>query len=67
MFSIAAIAALSSIGVRAQNRAPNEVNFFASSVVGSTPGSTAGTAAAAGDPWTVNLALANVTPNGGVL
>jgi hypothetical protein len=51
MLSVAAIAALSSIGARAQAQAQNEVNFFASSVVGSTPGVTvAGVAAAQGVP-----------------
>jgi hypothetical protein len=64
MFSIAAIAAVSSISARAQPQAQNEVNFFASSVVGSTPGATVGDVAAAGDPWTVNAAVANVAPNG---
>ena len=67
LFSVAAIAALSSMGARAQAQAQNEVNFFASSVVGSTPGVTVGGVAAAADPWTVKAAAANVAPNGQIL
>jgi hypothetical protein len=62
LFSVAAIAALSSIGAWAQDQ--NEVNFFASSVVGSTPGVTVAGVAAGGAPWTVKAAVANVAPNG---
>jgi hypothetical protein len=64
MLSVAAIAALSSIGARAQAQAQNEVNFFASSVVGSTPGVTVAGVAAGDVPWTVKAAVANVAPNG---
>lgn len=64
LLSVAAIAALSSIGARAQAQFQNEVNFFASSVVGSTPGATVAGVAAGGAPWTVKAAAANVAPNG---
>ena len=67
LLSLAAIAALSSVGARAQARAQNEVNFFASSVVGSTPGVTVGGVAAGGDPWTAKVAAANVSPRGQIL
>jgi hypothetical protein len=67
MLSVAALVALSSIGARAQAQAQNEVNFFASSVVGSTPGVTVAGVAAGGDPWTVKAAVANVAPNGQIV
>lgn len=71
IFSVAAIAALSSIGAWAHSKDDdqnhNQVNFYASSMVGNTTGVTVGGVAAGGAPWVVTAATAEVASNGQIL
>jgi len=67
VLGVVAITALSSIAAWAEDNDHNNVKFFASSVVGSTPGVTTAGVAAGGAPWTVRAAVADVVPNGKIL